>query len=75
MRREHKDFFDVHGPPARVVLDKYTDHDVAQLTDLRILELPDAPVAGTVLEIASLFGGVERLKAATRRLQDLLYAA
>jgi type I restriction enzyme R subunit len=79
VRREHKDFFDTYGPHAREVLDylldKYTDHGVAQLTNLHILELPGVPVPGTVIEIAHLFGGVDRLKDATRRLQDLLYAA
>ena len=48
---------------------------MAQLTDLHILELPEVPVKGTVIEIARLFGGVERLKEATRELQDLIYAA
>lgn len=79
IRREHKDFFNTYGPRARKVLDylldKYTDHGVAQLTDLRILELPDVPVKGTVIEIAGLFGGVEALRAASRELQDLIYAA
>jgi len=79
VRREHKGFFDAYGPQAQPVLDyllgKYTDHGVAQLTDLHILELPDVPVEGTVIEIAHLFGGVGRLKEATRRLQDLIYAA
>jgi type I restriction enzyme R subunit len=79
VRREHKEFFDAHGPQAREVLDyllgKYTDHGVAQLTDLRILELPDVPVKGTVVEVADLFGGVEELKDAARQLQDLIYAA
>jgi type I restriction enzyme R subunit len=79
VRREHKDFFDTYVPQAREVLDylldKYTDHGVAQLTDLHILEMPDMPVRGTVIEIADLFGGVDRLKDATRQLQELIYAA
>jgi type I restriction enzyme R subunit len=79
VRREHRGFFDAYGHQAREVLDylltKYTDHGVAQLTDLRILELPDTPVRGTVIEIASLFGGMELLKQATHQLQDLIYAA
>ena len=79
VRREHKGFFDAYGPQAQPVLDyllgKYTDHGVAQLTDLHILELPDVPVEGTVIEIADLFGGVDRLKEATLQLQDLIYAA
>jgi type I restriction enzyme R subunit len=79
VRREHQDFFDAYGPQAREVLDyllnKYTDHGVAQLTDLHILEMPDVPMRGTVIEIADLFGGVDRLKEATRQLQGLIYAA
>ena len=57
------------------LLDKYTDYGESQLTDLHILELPDVPVRGTVIEIADLFGGEDRLKDATRQLQDLIYAA
>jgi type I restriction enzyme R subunit len=79
VRREHRQFLETYGPQAREVLDylldKYTDHGVAQLTDLHILELPDVPVRGTVLEIADMFGGVTELKEATVKLQDLLYAA
>jgi type I restriction enzyme R subunit len=79
VRCEHKGFFDTYGTQARKVLDylldKYTDHGVAQLTDLHILELPDVPVRGTVIEIADLFSGVDKLKTATRQLQDLIYAA
>lgn len=79
VRREHRAFLETYGPQARAVLDylldKYTDHGVTQLADLHILEMPDVPVQGTVLEIAGLFGGVDGLKETTRRLQDLLYAA
>ncbi len=79
VRREHKDFFEAYGQQARAVLDylldKYTDHGVAQLTDLHILEMPDVPVRGTIIEIADLFGGVDELKEATRQLQNLIYAA
>jgi type I site-specific restriction endonuclease len=79
VRREHKAFFKAYGDQARVVLDylldKYTDHGVAQLTDLHILEMPDIPVKGTVIEIADLFGGVDELKEATLQLQNLIYAA
>ena len=79
VRHEHAGFFDSYGSQAREVLDylldKYTEHGVAQLTDLHILEMPDVPVWGTVIEIADLFGGVDRLKDATRHLQNLIYAA
>lgn len=77
--QEHRGFFDAYSPQAQDVLDyllnKYTDHGVAQLTDLHILEMPDVPVEGTVIEIANLFGGVDGLREATRQLQDLIYAA
>jgi type I restriction enzyme R subunit len=77
--REHKDFFDGYAAEARKVLEylltKYTDHGVAQVADLHILEMPDVPVQGTVLEIARLFGGVDALRAATEELQSLIYAA
>jgi type I restriction enzyme R subunit len=79
VHREHRYFLETYGPQAHQVLDylldRHTDHGVAQLTDLHILEMPDLPVKGTVLEIAEMFGGVERLKEATRQLQALLYAA
>jgi len=79
VRQEHGDFFDAYGPQAQPVLDyllrKYTDFGVAQLADLHILELPDVPVKGTVVEIANLFGGVDELRKATRELQNLIYAA
>ena len=79
VRRECAEFFDQYSLKARQVLDylleKYTDHGVTQLTDLHILELPDVPVQGTVMEIADLFGGVDGLKDATRQLQNLIYAA
>ena len=79
VRHEHMPFFQEFSPEARDVLnyllDKYTDHGVAQLADLHILTLPDVPVKGTVLEIADLFGGVEKLREATVELQNLIYAA
>ena len=79
VRREHRGFLDRYGAEARGVLDylldKYAEHGVAQLTDLHILELPDVPAEGTVMEIARLFGGVEGLRNAARKLQDLIYAA
>lgn len=79
VRREHQDFLNAYGSHAREVLDylldKYTDYGVAQLTDLHILDLPDVPVQGTVIEIANFFGGVDELKGAARQLQELIYAA
>jgi type I restriction enzyme R subunit len=76
---EYRDFLDAYSPQAQEVLDyllrKYTDHGVAQLTDLHILEMPDVPVKGTVIEIANLFGGVDELREATHELQNLIYAA
>ena len=44
------------------------------LADLHILELADMPVKGAVIEIANLFGGVDKLRKATQKLQDLYTA-
>ena len=73
-----KDFWDRYTPQARSVLndllDKYTDHGVTQLDDLQILEVPPLSARGTPLEIASFFGGADRLRSAVRELQAILYA-
>lgn len=78
VRREKQDFFDQYSPKAKEVLDellvKYTDHGVNQLSDINILNIPPISEYGTVVEIANLFGGPEKLRTAMNQLQVLLYA-
>ncbi|MGD0660641.1 MAG: DEAD/DEAH box helicase family protein [Syntrophorhabdales bacterium] len=79
LRFEKKDFFDQFGMAAREVLgellDKYTEHGTAQFLLPDVLELAPINRHGNVMEIAALFGGPEKLRAAVNELQTLLYAA
>ncbi len=79
MKAEKRDFFDQYGPEARAILDKlldkYTEHGAAQFGLPEALEVPPISTHGNVMEIAEFFGGPDKLVAAVRRLQDLLYAA
>ena len=75
----HREFFENFVPEARVVLDelldKYAEHGISQLDDLRILEVPPLDRHGSVVEIAGRFGGSEGLRTAISDLEDMLYAA
>jgi type I restriction enzyme R subunit len=79
LRSERKDFFERYGPEARQVLeqllDKYTEHGATQFDVPDALEVPPINAFGNVIEIAKLFGGVQKLRAAVNQLQALLYAA
>jgi type I restriction enzyme R subunit len=79
LRTERRDFFDQYGPEARRILDelldKYTDHGTAQLLLPDVLEVPPISEHGDVMEIATKFGGSEKLVDAVHQLQTLLYAA
>ena len=79
LRSEKKDFFDQFGAAAREVLDelldKYSEHGAAQFVLPDVLELAPINRHGNVMEIAALFGGPEKLRAAVNELQTLLYAA
>jgi type I restriction enzyme R subunit len=57
------------------LLEKYTEHGAAQFVLPDVLELPPINRHGNVMEIAALFGGPEKLRAAVNELQTLLYAA
>jgi type I restriction enzyme, R subunit len=59
----------------RDLLEKYADHGISQLDDLRVLEVPPLDRHGTPLEIAARFGGPQKLRAAVERLEELLYAS
>lgn len=79
LRTERTDFFDQFGPDARQILDelldKYTEHGTAQFVIPDVLEVPPISEHGNVIEIAALFGDVEKLRKAVNELQSLLYAA
>jgi type I restriction enzyme R subunit len=79
LREEHKDFFDQYGPQARAILgellEKYAEYGTAQFVLPDILQVPPISHRGNIIEIASLFGGGEKLRDAVNELQSLLYAA
>ncbi|MCL4291363.1 MAG: DEAD/DEAH box helicase family protein [Thermoleophilia bacterium] len=79
LRREHADFLGSFTPEAREILEelveKYADHGITQLDDLRVLEVPPLPEYGNPVEIAARFGGPEALREAVDELSELVYSA
>lgn len=79
LRKEKKDFFDQYGEPARQILnemlDKYVEYGTAQFQIPEILKFPPISDRGTVLEIAGLFGGADKLRSAVQQMQAYLYAS
>jgi type I restriction enzyme R subunit len=79
LQTQHRDFFAKFVPEARIVLedllDKYAEHGISQLDDLRVLEVPPLDRHGSVVDIASRFGGSEKLRSAISDLEEMLYAA
>ena len=79
VRSGRQDFFDQYGPEAREVLqellEKYTAHGTTQFSIPEILQVPPISAHGNVMEIAEMFGGVDRLRDAVEQLQSLLYSA
>jgi type I restriction enzyme R subunit len=79
VRRDNGEFFRSFQPEARAVLDllleRYAEHGVDDLADLRALELEPVNELGTVVEIARRFGSPDRLHRAVDELQRMLYAA
>jgi type I restriction enzyme, R subunit len=79
LRKEKKDFFDEYSPEARGILnemlDKYIEYGTAQFQIPEILRVPPISERGTIPQIASFFGGADKLRLAVTKLQSLLYAA
>jgi type I restriction enzyme, R subunit len=79
LRKDKKDFFDQFGPEARTIinelLDKYAEHGTAQFTIPDVFEVPPISQHGNLTEIASKFGGTDKLVEAFSKLQEYLYAA
>ena len=72
-----KDYLDRYGDEAReiilMLLDKYTEFGVTQLTDPNILRIPPISQKGSLIEIAKYFGGMKKLRVLLSDLQRFLY--
>ena len=79
LKATQKDFFEHYGDEARevlnVLLEKYTEFGTAQFIIPDALQIPPISDMGNVTEIASRFGGADKLREAVNDLQTLLYAA
>jgi type I restriction enzyme R subunit len=79
LRTRQAAFLESFSPEARAVLDdlldKYADHGISQLDDLRVLEVRPLDRHGSPIEIAARFGGRQKLQAAVERLEELLHAS
>ncbi|MFJ4513926.1 EcoAI/FtnUII family type I restriction enzme subunit R [Streptomyces sp. NPDC088816] len=78
-KRAKGDFFEPLPEEARAVidelLDRYAVHGAGELEKLEVLKLEPMRRHGSLREIASLFGGPERLRQTWDELQKVLYAA
>jgi len=72
-----KDYFAEYGSEAReiimMLLDKYSEFGVTQLTDPNILKIPPISEKGSPFEISKLFGGIKKLRQVLSDLQKFLY--
>lgn len=77
LRKEQKDFFAQYRAEARAILDdlleKYAVYGTAQFEIPAVFKVPPLSTYGTPGEIATLFGGADKLREAVYRLQTLLY--
>lgn len=77
VKKAKKSYFDAYSPNAReiimMLLDKYTDFGVTQITDPNILQIPPISQKGSPFEIAKLFGGIDKLRKVLSDLQRFLY--
>ncbi|MBL1084208.1 DEAD/DEAH box helicase family protein [Streptomyces actinomycinicus] len=78
-KRAKADFFQRLPEEARAVieelLERYAVHGAGELDKLEVLKLDPMRQHGSMREIASLFGGPERLRQTWDELQNVLYAA
>ena len=77
VKKAKKDYFYKYGDDAReiitMLLDKYTEFGVTQLTDPNILKIPPISLKGSISEIARYFGGAKKLLQVLSDLQRFLY--
>jgi type I restriction enzyme R subunit len=79
LKSKRPNFFNTFAPAARevldVLLDKYADHGLTQLTNWNdVLKIPPLSEKGTLMEIAALFGGPTEMKKAVEQMQAFLYS-
>ena len=58
-----------------ILLDKYSNDEIDDLTDQRVLKLPEFNEYGSPIKIAKLFGGLNGYLDAVHSVQTALYAA
>ena len=58
-----------------IILAKYSNDSIDELTDTKILKLPEFNEFGNPMKIAKLFGGLDGYVAAVKEIQNALYAA
>jgi len=80
LKKNKTEYFNQYTEKAReilsLVLDKYVEFGVEQLSDLNtLLKLQPISNKGNLIEIAKEFGGVDNLRNAIFDIQTLLYAA
>ncbi len=77
VKRQELAFFNYFKPEAREILDelleKYAEDGELQFVLPDVLKLPPISRHGTAIEIASVFGGPEKLRTAVNQLQTMLY--
>ena len=77
--REHADFFDHYQQEARTILHtvlaKYKVGEAQDVSDPELLHVPPLSERGTFVELARAFGGGATVRAALKKLQELLYSA
>ena len=57
-----------------ILLDKYSNDEIDELTDSKILKLPEFSEYGSPMKIAKLFGGLNGYLSAVQQVQNALYA-
>ena len=59
----------------QILLDKYSNDEIDELADSKILKLPEFNEYGNPMKIASLFGGLNEYLNAVHQVQNALYCA
>ena len=59
----------------QILLDKYSNDEIDELADSKILKLPEFNEYGNPMKIASIFGGLNGYLNAVHQVQNALYCA